>query len=63
MAIEGRLERIKQLLNKVRVFDELVSDDNLEPATIDDIKGKAKDLCDATKSELDNIKAEIDNWE
>lgn len=62
MTIEIRLERITKLVGKVRVFDKLVIEDSLEPATVEDIKGNAKDLCNEIKTEADLIKNEIDQW-
>ena len=62
MAIEIRLERIAKLVGRVRVYYKLVTEDSLEPPTIDDMKGNAKDLCDEIKTEADLIKNEIDQW-
>ncbi len=61
--IEIRLERIVNLVGKIRVYDKLVTEDSLEPTTIDDMKGNAKDLCGAAKAEFDQIKIEIDQWQ
>jgi len=61
--IEIRLERILKLVGKIRVYDKLVTEDSLEPATVDDMKDNAKDLCDEIKTETDLIKNEIDKWE
>lgn len=62
MAIEVRLERIAKAVSKIRVYDKLVTEDSLEPATVDDMKGNAKDLCSEIKTETDLIKNEIDRW-
>jgi len=63
MTIEIRLERIAKLVGRVRVYDKLVTEDSLQSATVDDMKGNAKDLCDEIKTETDLIKNEIDKWE
>ena len=62
MTIEIRLERIVKLVGKVRTYDKLITEDSLEPATVGDMKGNAKDLCDKIKTEADLIKNEIDQW-
>lgn len=62
MAIEDKIDGAKRLLDKVKVYNRLIIEDSLEPATIDDIKGNAKTLCDNVKVEIDNIKAEIGQW-
>jgi len=63
MAIESKIEGVKRLLERIREYKRIVEADSFEPATVDDIKGNAKDLCDTAKSEIDDIKAEIDSWE
>lgn len=62
MTIEIRLERIMRLVGKIRTYDKLVTEDSLEPATVNDMKGNAKDLCNGIKTEADLIKNEIDQW-
>lgn len=60
--IETRLERLASLVGKIRVYDKLVTENSLEPTTVDDMKGNAKDLCNVIKAEADLIKTEIDRW-
>lgn len=62
MGIDDRIEVIKQLLEKVRSYNRLIIYDNFEPLTVEDMKGNAKDICNQTKAELDEIKSEIDQW-
>lgn len=63
MSIEDRMAAVKRLLDKVASYDHLITTDNFEPDTIDDMKGNAKDICNVAKTEIDQIKAEIDQWE
>lgn len=62
MAIGDRVDGVKRLLDRVHDYEHLIVADNFEPATIDDMKGNAKALCDAAKAEIDNIKSEINQW-
>lgn len=62
MAIDDSIEVIKQLLEKVRSYNRLISSDNFDPLTIEDMKGNAKDICNQAKTELDEMKSEIDQW-
>lgn len=62
MVVEDRIEGVKRLLDKVRLYNKLVTEDSLEQATVDDMKGNAKTICDNVKAEIDSIKAEIDQW-
>jgi len=62
MSIESRIDAVKRVLERIHEYKRIVEADNFEPATIDDIKGNAKDLCDTAKTEIDNIKAGIDDW-
>ena len=62
MAIEVRVERIRGQIDKIRRYNQLVVEDSLLPATIEDIQGNAKDLCNEIKAEADLIKTEIDQW-
>lgn len=62
MTIEGRIDGVKRLMDRVHDYEHMIIADNFEPATIDDMKGNAKALCDAAKAEIDSIKAEIDLW-
>ncbi|GAH19950.1 unnamed protein product [marine sediment metagenome] len=62
MTIEIRVERIVKLVGKIRVYDKLVTEDSLEPTTVNDMQGNVKDLCDEIKAEADQIKNEVDQW-
>lgn len=62
MAVENRVERIRQLLDKIRRYNQLVVEDSLELTTLADLKGNVKDLCDQIKDEADQIKASADQW-
>lgn len=62
MAMDDRIEIVRQLLERVRNYNRLIVNDNFEVSTIDDMKGNAKDICDAIKDEVDLIKTEIDGW-
>lgn len=62
MAIEDRIAAVKRLMDKVVSYDHLITADSFEPDTIDDMKGNAKDICNTVKTEIDQIKAEIDQW-
>jgi len=63
MTIESKIEGVKRLLERVRDYKGLIEADSFESGTIVDMKGNAKDLCDAAKIEIDSIKDEIDSWE
>lgn len=63
MSIESKIDGVKRLLERVRGYKRIVETDSLETATVDDMKGNAKGLCDTAKAEIDDIKAEIDSWE
>lgn len=63
MAIDDRVEAIRQLLERIKTYNRLIVADNFEASTVDDMKGNAKDICDQAKAELDQIKAEIDQWQ
>jgi len=60
--IGNSIRKIKSLLEKVEAFDNVVKGATFEPATIADMKEKAKATCDGAKAELDEIKNEIDQW-
>lgn len=62
MAIKDRVDGAKRLLDKVNLYNKLVTENSLEEDTIDDMKGNAKALCDDVKTEIGNIKSEIDQW-
>lgn len=62
MGIDDRIEQTKRLLERVRGYNRLIVNDNFEAATISDMKGNAKDVCNQAKAELDEIKNEIDQW-
>jgi len=63
MAIESKIDGVKRLMERVHDYQHMIEADSFEPPTVEDMKGNAKDLCDAAKAEIDNIKAEIDSWE
>lgn len=63
MAIEDRIETVKALLKKLSNYNRIVVENNFEPSTITDIKKNAKSLCDDIKTEVKEIKDEINNWE
>ena len=62
MALNDNIARIRSLLDKVSQFEHLVAGETFEPKTINDMKTKAKALCDTIKTEADNIKHEIGDW-
>jgi len=62
MTIGVRLERIRGLIDRIRRYNHLIAEDSLQPTTVDDMKGKAKDLCDEIRAEADLIKNDIDQW-
>ena len=62
MAIEDRVERVKVLLDRIRVYNTLVHQNDFKPDTVGDMKGNAKEMCDEAKSEVDQIKVEVGQW-
>lgn len=62
MSIGDRIGVVRGLLDRIIAYDHMVASDSFTPDTITDMKGNAKDICDAVKSETDNIKIEIDQW-
>ncbi len=63
MAISESVDKVGVLLEKVRIFNRVVEDNELEPDTVADMKGNAKNFCDQAKTEINNIKNEINAWE
>ena len=63
MSIAERIALVRSLLDRLHSYERLIDADNFEPNTVDDIKGNAKDLCDAIKIEADSIKTEINQWQ
>ena len=63
MAINEKIEEIKLLLYEVRKHSDLVIANSFEDATVLDMQQNAKDICDAAKGDIDDIKTEIDTWE
>lgn len=62
MAVEDRIIQVKHLLDRVSNYNRLVTSDSFEAATIADMKGNAKEICDQVKDEITQIKSEIDQW-
>jgi len=62
MTVETRINRVVTLLNRVKKYGDLVTADNFENQTLDDMKGNVKDILDEAKGEIDEIKSEVDNW-
>ncbi|MBA7654303.1 hypothetical protein ES703_62180 [subsurface metagenome] len=63
MSIESRIDGVNRLLQRIRDYKRMIEADSFEPATVEDMKGNAKAMCDQAKDELDEIKNEIDSWE
>ncbi len=63
MTIPENIDKVGVLLEKVRVFDRVVEDNDLEPNTVTDMKGNAKSFCDQAKTTINTIKSEINGWE
>ena len=61
--IQDNIRNIKRLLEKLEAYDNLITGDNFEPATVTDMKENAKGVCNQIKAEVDQIKAEIGQWE
>ncbi len=61
--MEDIINRVSDLLNRVRDYNRIIQADNFEAATVEDIKGNAKALCDEVKSDIDAIKSLINQWE
>ena len=49
MSIESSVKGIVNLLDKLRRYNTLIIEDGLEPATVADMKNKAKDFCNSAK--------------
>ena len=62
MSIESEIDGVKRLLERVLEYKRIVEADSFAPATIEDMKSNAKDLCDSVKAEIDHVKDEIDSW-
>lgn len=63
MAIEARIKEIWVLLDRVKRYNDIITNDSFELHTIENMKGNAKAICDQIKDEVDNIKDEIDEWQ
>ena len=62
MTIENRVERVKVLLDRIKVYNRLVIQNSFKPETVDDMRDNAKEMCGEAKSEVDQIKTEVDQW-
>lgn len=62
MSIGESIAKIRKLLDRLHSYEHMIDTDTFEPGTIDDMEGKAEDLCDKMKEEIDNIKSEIGQW-
>jgi len=60
--ITEMVARIRASLDRLHTYEHMIGGNNFENNTVDDMKGNAKDICDEIKTEIDSIKAEIDNW-
>ena len=62
MTVEVRVERIRGLIDKIRMYNHLVVENSLESTTLEDMQSNVESICDEIKAEADQIKTEIDQW-
>jgi len=62
MSVINKVNAVTRLLERINDYERIILADGFEAATVVDMKSNAKDLCDAAKAEIDNIKTEIDSW-
>ncbi len=62
MTIENDVAQVRKKLDMISQYNNMVVSSNFEPDTVADMKSKAKDVCDAIRSEVNNIKSEISHW-
>lgn len=62
MAVLDRILVMREKLDEVARYTQLVTTNSFTPETLDELKANAKSLCDEAKGELDFIKADIANW-
>lgn len=62
MTLNDSIAQVRKKLDMISQYDNMVSNNDFEPDTVDDMKGNAKDICAEIKSVVDDIKTEIDNW-
>ena len=63
MSIADRVAHVRALLDKLQSYEHMIDANGFTTATVDDMKGNAKNLCDVIKADADNIKTEIDQWQ
>lgn len=62
MSIESKIDDIAEELQLVRAANTLIDADGFSGDTVDDMKTKAKDVCDTIKDHVDDLKDLIDDW-
>jgi len=63
MTISARINRIHNLLNNhLKAYCDVVEYGGLSEDALGEIKEKAKGIIQEGKTELDQIKSEVDNW-
>lgn len=62
MSIEGKIAEVRATLDRLHSYQRMINAGNFEQATVDDMRGNAKDLCDDVKSIINQIKAEVNQW-
>ena len=62
MDIDNIAAGVKRQLDRLIDYEKMIDANNFESATVDDMKGNAKDICGVIKTEINDIKSKIDNW-
>ena len=62
MAIGQYIRDVNLLLDRVHKYDHIIQEDSLEEATVEDMAGNAKAICDEAKGKIDSIKDDIESW-
>ena len=62
MTIQISIAKVRALLDRVAQYEHIVLDNNFEHDTITDMKGNARSICDEIRSDVNDIKNEINKW-
>lgn len=62
MALSERCARVLALLDRVKRYDAIVRNDSFSPDALNELRNNAKTIIEEAKVEIDQIKAEVDNW-
>jgi len=62
MAIPERCDRVSALLIRLKRYDAIVRQNSFTKDALDEMKDNCKDVIKDAKSELNEIKSEVNSW-